>query len=125
MKSTEFQDRATKNAFMVATSRVGSSVRLNLNRIASVLFCLGFLSVIDAPSLQAQTNDSVDGVTVKGDTVYCLHGGQMEALTDNLKLPFDIEVRTTGHFKVGDGQERKLEEGQVLRRDGWLVNPDG
>jgi hypothetical protein len=49
----------------------------------------------------------------------------LELLTDNLKLPFDIEVNTNGSFKVGNGQERKLEEGQVLRRDGWLLNRDG
>jgi len=96
-----------------------------VKRIACVLFCWGFLSVICAPPLQAQTDSSVDGVTVKGDTVYCLRGGQLEVLADDLKLPFDIEVSTNGCFKVGNGQERKLEEGQVLRRDGWLLNRDG
>jgi len=67
----------------------------------------------------------VDGVTVKGDTVYSMQGGRLDMLTDDLKLPFDIVVSTNGCFKVGDGQERKLQDGQVLRRDGWLVNPDG
>jgi len=94
-------------------------------RTAGVLFVLGFLPLICAPSLQAQTDNSVDGVTVKGDNVYAMHGGQMELLTDNLKLPFDIEVNTNGYFKVGKGQERKLEEGQILRSDGWLLNRDG
>ncbi|MGD0022934.1 MAG: DUF6799 domain-containing protein [Smithellaceae bacterium] len=110
---------------IVALGQAGLSVMLNMNRIACVLFCLGFLPVVCAPSLQAQTNNPADGVTVKGGEVYCLRGGQLELLTDNLKLPFDIEVNTNGSFKVGSGQERKLEEGQVLRRDGWLLNRDG
>ena len=125
MRSTEFQNRVKKNAFMVTTSRAGSSVKLNMNRIACVLLCVGFLSGFGTGSLQAQTDRSVDGVTVKGDAVYCMRGGQLEVLTDDLKLPFDIVVSTNSCFKVGKGQERKLEEGQVLRRDGWLLNPDG
>jgi hypothetical protein len=83
------------------------------------------LPVVCAPSLQAQTNNPADGVTVKGEEVYCIRGEQLEVLTDNLKLSSDIEVNTNGCFKVGNGQERKLEEGQVLRRDGWLLNRDG
>ena len=110
---------------MVTLSQIRLSVTLTMNRIACVLFCLGFLPVVCAPLLQAQTDNSVDGVTVKGEKVYCMRGGQLEVLTDNLKLPFDVEVNTNGCFKVGSGHERKLEEGQVLRRDGWLLNPDG
>ena len=56
---------------------------------------------------------------------YCLRGEQLELLTENIKLPLDIEVNTNGYFKVGKGKDRKLEEGQVLQRDGWLLNPDG
>jgi hypothetical protein len=110
---------------MVTLGQAGLSVMLNMNRIACGLFCLGFLPVVCAPSLQAQTNNPADGVTVKGEEVYCIRGEQLEVLTDNLKLSSDIEVNTNGCFKVGNGQERKLEEGQVLRRDGWLLNRDG
>jgi hypothetical protein len=110
---------------MVTLGQAGLSVMLNMNRIACGLFCLGFLPVVCAPSLQAQTNNPADGVTVKGEEVYCIRGEQLEVLTDNLKLSSDIEVKTNGYFKVGNGQERKLEEGQVLRRDGWLLNRDG
>ena len=101
------------------------AVLLNLNRIVRALFCLGFLAAVWTPSLQAQTDKSVDGVTVKNETVYAMHGAQLDALTDNLKLPCDVEVNTNGYFKVGNGHERKLEEGQVLRSDGWLLNQDG
>ncbi len=109
---------------MVTLGQRGLSATLNMNR-ACMLFCLGFLPLVCAPSLQAQTDSSVDGVTVKGENVYCMRGEQLEVLTDKLKLPFDIEVNTNGYFKVGSGQERKLEEGQVLRSDGWLLSRDG
>jgi hypothetical protein len=49
----------------------------------------------------------------------------LEALTANLKLPFDVEVTTNGTFKVAGGRERKIEAGQVVRSDGWLLNSDG
>lgn len=98
---------------------------MNMNRIACVLLCSGFLPLVCAPALQAQTDSSVDGVTVKGEDVYAMRGEQLELLTDNLKFPLEIEVITNGSFKVGTGQERKLQEGQVLRRDGWLLDRDG
>jgi len=99
--------------------------RREWNRIASALFCLGFLSVVGAFSLPAQTESPADAVTVKDANVYSMQGGQLEVLADNLKFPGDIVVNTNGSFKVGNGQERKLEEGQILRRDGWLLNSDG
>jgi len=98
---------------------------LNLDRIARVLSGLAFLAVVWTPSLQAQTDKSVDGVTVKNEIVYAMRGSQLDALTDVLKFPYDIEVNTNGYFKVGNGRDRKLEEGQVLRSDGWLLNQDG
>jgi hypothetical protein len=94
---------------------------MNPNRIV----CAFLLAIACAPALRAQTDSSVDGVTVKGDKVYGIQGGSLEVLMDNLKLPFDVEVTTNGSFMVARGKERKLEEGQVLRSDGWLLNPDG
>jgi hypothetical protein len=98
---------------------------LNMNRIVCVLFCLGFLPVVCVPSLQAQSDSSVDGVTVKAEKVYCIRGGQLDELTDNLKFPNSIVVNTNGYFTVAKGQERKLENGQILRNDGWLLSEDG
>jgi hypothetical protein len=88
-----------------------------LSRIsASVLF------FVWVPSLVAQMDDNLDGVIAKAGTVYCMRGEQLEALTNVLKLPFDVEVKTNGAFKVTDGKERKLEDGQMIRSDGWLVS---
>jgi hypothetical protein len=101
------------------------TVMLNMNRSACVLFCTLFPALVCAPPLQAQPDNLVDGVTVKDQTVYCLRGDQLEVLTENLELPFKVRVDTNGTFQVADGKERQLEAGQVLRRDGWLLNPDG
>jgi hypothetical protein len=98
---------------------------LNMKRIVCALFCQCFLALVCVPSLQAQTGDPADGVTVKDDKVYRMHGGQLEVLADSLKLPFDVEVDANGNFKVANGKERKLEAGQVIRSDGWLSKPDG
>jgi len=87
--------------------------------------CVFLSAIACASGLHAQTNISVDGVTVKGNKVYGMQGDVSEVLTDNLKLPFDVEVMTNGSFTVAHGKERKLEEDQVLRSDGWLLNPEG
>jgi hypothetical protein len=49
----------------------------------------------------------------------------LEVLRTPLKLPFEVAVNTNGTFKVAGGKERKLAVGQVIRSDGWLLNPDG
>ena len=98
---------------------------LKLNRLVGALFCLCLLSGICAPSLHAQSDNAADGVTVKNAKIYNIQGDQLVELTDVEKLPFDVEVSTNGTFKVADGKERTLGEGQIIRRDGWLVSPDG
>jgi len=92
-----------------------------MNRI----ICAFLLIIASALPLRAQTDSSVDGTTVKNGEVYTLHDGASEVLTNNLKLPFDIEVTTNGTFTVAHGKERKLADGQLLRSDGWLMNPNG
>jgi hypothetical protein len=36
-----------------------------------------------------------------------------------------VEVTTNGTFTVSGGNERKLAPGQIIRKDGWLVKPEG
>ena len=98
---------------------------LGLNRRLTVLFCLCLLSVVGAASLQAQSGSAPDGVTLKDGKVYGIAGGQLVALAEAVKLPFDVEVNPDGIFKVAAGKERNLLEGQIIRRDGWLVSRDG
>lgn len=94
---------------------------MNTHRIFSILS----LIVASVFSLYAQTGGGVDGVTVKAQKVYSISGDKLEVLADNLKFPFNVEVCTNGDFKVGKGKARNLQEGQVLRRDGWLLKQDG
>ncbi len=40
-------------------------------------------------------------------------------------MPGGITVFTNAAFRVGAGKQRALKEGQMLRDDGFLLNPDG
>jgi hypothetical protein len=94
---------------------------MKTNRILIVIL----LAVLGIPVFRA-TADGVDGVTVKDGDVYSLQGGKLTPLTESLDLPFDVEVNTNGTFKVGkDGKDRQIQEGQVVRNDGWMLNPNG
>ena len=94
---------------------------MNMKRI----LCTLYLAAVCTPAVSARAGGAVDGVTVKDGMVYVMRGDQLEALTNNLELPFDVEMITNGNFTVANGKERKLQEGQILRSDGWLVSPDG
>jgi hypothetical protein len=85
------------------------------------------LALLSVWAVQADVDRSVDGVQCRGGKVYCLRGDNWEPLeAKTIQLPFDVKVTTTnGTFKVGEGKERKLREGQIIRSDGWVVSPDG
>lgn len=94
---------------------------MKTNRILLVIL----LTILSMPMFQAAA-EGVDGVTVKDGDVYSLQGGKLAPLTETLNLPFDVEVNTNGTFKVGkDGKDRQIQEGQVVRNDGWILNPNG
>jgi hypothetical protein len=88
-----------------------------------ITFLLCLFCGLAAPALFAQSAD--DGVTAKVDKVYNIQGGKLTEIMQPETLPFDVWVNTNCYFKVGDGKERKLGDGQIIRRDGWLVSPDG
>lgn len=92
-----------------------------MNRIIVLLL----LATIGATSFQARAGDPVEGATVKEGKVCSVRGDELEALTENLQFPFDVEIHTNGSFQVANGKARSMREGQIIRRDGWLLNPDG
>jgi hypothetical protein len=96
-------------------------VTIPMNRICSLVL----FAMVCVPSFSAWAGDDADAVTVKDNKVFALRGDRQDALTAELKFPDEVVVNTNGSFKVAEGKERDLQEGQVLRRDGWLVNPDG
>jgi hypothetical protein len=87
-----------------------------MNRIV----CLPLWIIGCALSLQAQ-----DNVTAKGGKVYAVSGDQQEVIADSLKFPSEVVISNNCTFTVGKGKERRLAEGQVLLRDGWLISPGG
>lgn len=91
------------------------------NRILLIVI----FAMLCAPAIRAWAGDEVDGVTVKDNKVFAIRGDKLEILSTNLSLPFDVEATTNGTFTVGEGKERQIKEGQVVRNDGWLLNPDG
>ena len=101
------------------------SVRLSMKLSHCPHFCLVLLLVMGPFSLRAKADSAIDEATIKGTQAYGIRGEQLDALEDVLKFPFEVEVNTNGTFKVSGGKERKLREGQIIRRDGWLVYTDG
>jgi hypothetical protein len=96
-----------------------------LSRVGWILLKASFLLVFCVTSLQAQVDPSIDSVTLKDKEIYYLRAGHWEPATNVIKLPFEVEVKTNGVFTVAGGRERKLADGQVIRKDGRLVNPNG
>jgi hypothetical protein len=125
MKALEYPSLEARNTTVNTSGRLGLPFVLSTSRTASILFCLGLLPIVCGPSLPAQTDETVDGATLKDGQAFSMRGGELEALKKVLKLPFEVEVFTNGTFNVAGGKERKLQEGQIIRRDGWLLNTDG
>ena len=82
-------------------------------------------ALLFVPLFPVLAADEADAVTRKDDKIYAVRGEQREILAAKLDFPDKVIVNTNGSFTVADGKERKLEEGQLLRRDGWLVSADG
>ena len=79
----------------------------------------------NAGLLFAQSNSSAEAVTCRTNRTLLVQGGERTLLEAEIKMPGDIEVFTNGTFRVKEGKERYLQEGQILRADGGLLNPDG
>ena len=89
------------------------------------LVIIQFFLAANAGLVYAQANSSTEGVTCRTNTTLLQHGGQLTPLTEEMTMPGGIKVFTNGTFRVNEGKERVLKEGQVLRADGYLLNPDG
>lgn len=51
--------------------------------------------------------------------------GKLQPMNAAVAFPNGVVVNTNGAFKVGQGAERKLENGQAITADGMLHKPDG
>ena len=73
----------------------------------------------------AQANSSTEGVICRINRSLLQRGGESTLLTAEMAMPGGIKVLTNGTFRVNEGKARRLKEGQILRADGYLLNPDG
>lgn len=86
---------------------------------------LAFMAWCHGLNLQAQGSGPIEGVTKSQGQLVILLSGNRFPLTNDTSLPFGVLVTTNGTFTVEKGKPRDLLEGQVIRSDGNLLNPDG
>src|SRR5437870_10871798 len=89
------------------------------------LVIIQFFLAANAGMLIAQSNFSKEGVTCRTNRTLVQRGGEWTLLSSEMTMPGGIKVFTNGTFQVNDGKARDLQEGQILRSDGNLLNPDG
>jgi hypothetical protein len=89
--------------------------------------CLTAGLLLAAALLPAQEAGSaaVQRVTARQQQLLVSSGGAFTVTTNVVRLPFDIVVNTNLTYRVGEGRERPLQEGQVLDREGMILHPDG
>lgn len=92
--------------------------------IWTVLAALGHLGIALTVG-QSTDAASVQRVTAQDRKLLVSTGGEFMVTTNLVKLPFDIVVSTNLTYRVGEGKDRPLKDGQVLSADGTLLNPDG
>jgi len=85
---------------------------------------LGFTALLTVVT-RAQEAPVVERVTVKDSVTVAVQGAQTTPLKEKLTWPNDLTVFTNATYRVGEGRERKIQEGQTLRRDGTVLNADG
>ena len=68
---------------------------------------------------------SVKSVTLKDGKPSIMEGGKPIPLEENLELSSIITVITNGTYTVSEGEPRKLEEGDMLDREGMLTTAKG
>ena len=87
------------------------------------LTSLGLLLLPSVPA--AAPRSPIERVQLQDARVLIWQDGQRLETTNEVAMPFAILVQTNGVFTVKGGKERKLQEGQILGRDGMLTKPDG
>ncbi|MCX6923391.1 MAG: hypothetical protein NT154_09315 [Verrucomicrobia bacterium] len=89
-----------------------------------VLVIIQFFLAANAVLLFAQANATTEGVTGLTNRTLLQRRGDWTLQESQMTMPGGIKVFTNGTFRVNDGKARHLQEGQILRPDGNLLNPD-
>src|SRR5262245_2338264 len=66
---------------------------------------------------------AIEKVVKQDGKVQVVQDGKLAPIKEPVSFSNNIKVNTNGLFKVGNGGERKLEEGQVLTAEGMLYSP--
>ena len=89
------------------------------------LAIIQFSLAVSAQLLFAQPNSATDGAICLTNRSLLQRGGELTLLEAEMTMPGGINLLTNGTFRVNQGKPRTLKEGQILREDGFLLNPDG
>jgi hypothetical protein len=89
------------------------------------LLIIELILAANAGLLFAQANFSTEGVICRTNRTLLQRDGEWMPLTIAMTMPGGIKVFTNGTFWVKEGKPRLLEEEQLLRPDGNLLNSDG
>ena len=76
-------------------------------------------------SFAAEQEEAAERAMLREGKMMVLQAGTTKKMEKNVLLPHDIKVTTNATFRVNNGKERHLKEGQVLDSDGMLTSPDG
>jgi len=89
------------------------------------LAIIQFFVTANTGLLFAQADASMTAVTCRTNTTLLQSDSEWKPLTHEMTMPGGIKVFTNATFHVNNGKKRHLKEGQILRSDGTLLNPDG
>ena len=84
-----------------------------------------FFLIANASLVYAQVNSFSEGVICRTNRTLVQRGSEWTPLDGEVTMAGGIVVFTNGTYRINEGKERHLQEGQVLRTDGYLLNPDG
>ena len=97
---------------------------MNQMTLRAVVIIQSFLGA-GSGLLFAQADYSGDTAACRTNRTQFQHGGECVPLTNAVTMPGGIKVFTNCTFRVNQGKARPLQEGQILRDDGFLLDPDG
>ena len=69
--------------------------------------------------------EKVEKIIFTGGKAMAVVGSEPLELKTNVVFLGYINVGTNGMYVVNEGKDRKFQEGQVINREGWLINTDG
>ncbi|MBL9167563.1 MAG: hypothetical protein JNN07_07460 [Verrucomicrobiales bacterium] len=100
-------------------------MKTTLSMLAGLTFGMVAPAVCSISAAEKPASGEVQSVSFTKGVLMAVIDGTSVAATNEVSLPRNIVVETTGTFTVAGGKKRALTEGQVLSRDGRLTSPDG